>query len=906
MKDNKIRSLIDAKRSGKRVAAIDFVADNPEIPAVLSKLVKSVTPVQYDSRGHREISNIDSTTMREASHDIGRRSKDADIVMELFPEMELSAQILISSVISPNDMNSTEVNFTLPPNLRVSPLTAVLMPIIKEHFEKSYKIEPLLQKILFDALFGSGSYPIAVIPESSIDDLINGSTPISTEALQEYATEEGTFRPIGILGLPEVEHKKDNFSLESLSEFGRKSVGDTYRNIQFKDPNKNNKLIKVPNVTVTDNFDSLKMPKIISRARKQAVDTIIGGHSTMAGSLESLRTGSFSERLNDQQLADLFYKSTSRTYKNIVKVKTDSETSRSSIGEPLILKLPSESVIPVYTPGNEEKHVGYFVLLDGEGNPVSKNSITQSDADLRSRLSMNEDMSSFLLNRAANNYKTDCNKVTFHQASRVYADIIESDLLARLRNGIVGSVVSVAKNEEVYRIMLARSLVKQNTQILYIPVELMTYFALRYNDFGVGISLLDKMRNLNSLRAMLLFAKTMAQIKNSIGRSKVMIKLDPTDPNPQKTIEVAMHEIARTRQQGLPLGINTAGDLVDWVQKAGLEYGFEGHPGLPDVGFEFSEHATNFAEPNNELSEDLRKSAIMATGLSPETVDNGFQADFATTVVANNLLLSKRVQKIQETFVPLVSDHCRKVALHDAGIFEIVKNTIKDNLSKITDSESVDPIITQYKDSNTDLLVHLLTLEFLSNFEFNLARPDNAVIKNLQEAFDIYEQMLDKALNFYISSDMLPASMVGDEANSRVEEIKQILKAHFLRQWMNSNNVLPELADLGAVDENGQPLLDFGKILNSHVNAMSKSIISLLQKTVPVGQSADKDIQRISGGEDLGENSVSPSSSNSDSNSGGDGLDGFGDDDDAFGGSFDGVTDDGKNINEDQDGGQGL
>ena len=892
MVDNVIRALIEAKNSGKKVAAIDFVAKNPEIPAVLSKLVSSNYPIQHDNRGNRKIDQVDQSTMAEASAEISKSSKDASLMMELFPEMELASQILISSIISPKDMNSTELNYTVPNNLKVAPLTASLLSIIREHFEKTYKIEPLLPKILEDTLFGSGSYAIAVIPENSVDDLINGDSPVSLEAIKQYANDEGTFKSIGILGDP-FKAPSDNISLESaFNNRGKRTVDEEKRKVFIKDE-LTKKNIAIEHLFITDNFDTLKFSKILEKTRKEQVSLIVDRrNNAVSQSLESFQTS----KLNDLQLSGLFYKNKYSGYKNVVKVKTDSEIKRGMIGEPLILKLPSESVIPVYTPGNEEKHVGYFVLLDGEGNPLSKNSTAIQEGDLRSRLGMNNDMSSYILNKAAKNFNTDCSKVTFRQASKVYADIIEADLLARLRNGIVGPVVTIGKNEEIYRIMLARSLMKQNTQILYIPLDLVTYFAIKYNDYGVGVSLLDKMRNLNSLRAMLLFAKTIAQIKNSIGRTKVNIKIDPEDPNPQKTIETAMHEIARTRQQGFPLGINSAGDLVDWVQKAGIEYGFEGHPGLPDVALEFTEHATNYTEPSSDLSEELRKNAIMATGLSPETVDNGFASEFATTVVANNILLSKRVKKIQEIFVPQVTDHCRKVIFNNAYVFDQIKTTIKENLDKITKEDTKDEIILAYKDDNQELLIHLLALEFVSNFEVSLSEPDTVSLKNQMEAFMIHEEALDKAISYYISTDILPAALTGEEASQRVDEIKGIVKAYFMRQWMNNNHVLPELADMVSTDDSGEPYIDLANMHKDHINNMTKSIVGLLRKTVPVGQAADTDIAEITGGEDLGDSSVSSDTSSTDDSFGGDDLGGFGGEDDAFGGGFDDEMPEGEEL----------
>ena len=895
MSENTIKAIINAKKSGKSYAAIDFVASNPELPAILSKLVTSQYPVKHDNRGFREIDQIDQTTMKQASDVIASNIRDADVVMGLFPEMEMSAQILISSIISPKDMNNTEINFTVPTKLKISPIAGILINIIKEHFDKSYKIEPLLPKILREILFGSGSYPIAVIPENSVDDLINGSAVVSVESVKEFSSDDGSFKPLGILGDPQ-EKASQSFSLESLNKSAIKGINESSRFIKTTSID-NKTSLTLEHITVTDNFNGLKMPMLLERMRKERTEGVLGRNSSYSSyAYESFQ----STKLNDEQLSNLFYKNKTKIQKNIVKVKTDAEIGRTTIGEPLILKLPSEAVIPVYTPGNEEKHIGYFVLLDAEGNPLSRNSTQYQEADLRSRMGngTSNDMSSHLLRTASRNFQSDCKNITFRQASKVYADIIEADLLARLRNGIIGSAMSIGKNEEVYRIMLARSLMKQQTQLMYIPLELTTYFAFRFNDYGVGQSLIEGMKNLNSLRAMLLFSRTMAQIKNSIGRTKVNIKLDPQDPNPQKTIEIAMHEVAKTRQQGFPLGINNAGDLVDWVQKAGVEFGFEGHPGLPDVGLEFTEHSTNYTEPSAELSEELRKNSIMALGLSPETVDNGFSSEFATTVVANNLLLSKRVSQIQEAFVPQITDHCRKVALNNAYVLDTIKSAIEEHLSKIVEVKNTDPVIEAYKD-NKELLVHLLSLEFLSNFEVSLAQPDTVALKNQMEAFEIHEQALDKAISYYISTDILPSALVGEKTGERVDEIKAIIKAYYMRQWLTQNHVLPELIELGNTDQDGKAMIDIAQLTKDHINAMSKSIVGLLQKTVIVGKAADQDIEKITGGDDLGESSVSSDSDSDDSSDTmKDDMGGFGGEDDPLAGD---TSDDGMDEMPDLD-----
>ena len=429
------------------------------------------------------------------------------------------------------------------------------------------------------------------------------------------------------------------------------------------------------------------------------------------------------------------------------------------MGAPLVMKLPSEAVIPVFTPGNEEQHVGYFVLIDSEGNPVNKNSDNNHFDDLQMRINnSSNNMSSYLLNQAKKTVSADCTSLNVQQATRVYADIIEADLMARLRNGINGSNVKIARNEEVYRIMLSRTFQNQYTQLVYIPIDLITYFAYKFDNRGIGKSLLDDMRILNSLRAMVLFSKVMATIKNSIGRTQVALKLDEKDPNPQKTIETAIHEVSKTRQQYFPLGLSTPGDLVDWVQKSGYEYTFTGHPGLPDTSIEFSEKNSSYAPPDTDLEDDLRKRAIMATGLSPETVDSGFSAEFATTVVANNILLAKRVLQIQEVFIPQITDFVRKLILNNGSLINELKETIKSNLDKVKENDNIEEEVFL---ANTDLIVTSILATFIEDLEVNLPQPNSITLENQMAAFDTYVESLDKALNFYISSEMLTSSFAG-------------------------------------------------------------------------------------------------------------------------------------------------
>jgi len=198
------------------------------------------------------------------------------------------------------------------------------------------------------------------------------------------------------------------------------------------------------------------------------------------------------------------------------RVKTETETSRRSIGRPLILKLPSESVIPVTLPNDITNPIGFFVLLDNNGYPITKNTSNFNEGNLNDLLQNNTNLSSLLIEKTRQSVGSTCKKIDFNQAVSLYTQIMETDLINRLKNGIYKTNMNVAMNQEVLRIMLARTLKNMQTQLLFIPSELVSYFAIKYHSNGVGKSLLDNLKILTSLRAVLLFSRIMGEIKSSI------------------------------------------------------------------------------------------------------------------------------------------------------------------------------------------------------------------------------------------------------------------------------------------------------------------------------------------------------------------------------------------------------
>lgn len=887
-----IKKAIALANSGQQIPVMELVRRNPEMAAVISKLHMATVKPVYDHEGNQQQLTPDLAHMRTAVSRAAQSIQDNHTVMQTLPDIQLASQILVSSIISPTDMNKTELHYHGPEGLIAPNVAASMVDIISDHFEQIYKIKTQLPLYLNTILFTAGSRPIAVIPENSIDEVINGRRRVSMESLSQSIDKDGEVINIRILG-PAIRNKPtaDRNPGIALEAFDDIAAGPPIKHHITLEGWMDEKPLETF-ITVVDNPDTLKIPQINQRIRENKIATAVkAGYA-----LESM-TNQVPEKikkLTDQELANVLFKDPSFSFQPISSLKTQEQLSRKTVGNPLVLELPPESVIPVHVPGNVTEHIGYFVMLDMDGNPIVRHDSTDYFEQLSNRMSSGDSFASTMLNKVKTqmsgfNY---VNRSHLEMSSRMYGEAIEQDLIARLRNGVYGNGVALAKNEEIYRIMMARALQKKHTQLLFLPVELVTYFAFKYSPDGMGVSLLEDMKIINSLRAMLQFSNVMAAVRNSIGRTEVKIKLDEDDPDPDKTLEIVMHEIQKTRHAAFPIGVSNPVDMVDWMGRAGFEFTHEGHPAMPDVRVDFGEKSTSYPKPDTELDDQLRKRSIMALGLSPENVDAGFNAEFATSIVNNNLLLAKRVAQIQELFCKPLSEHHRKIIMNSEGLLKKLRGVLiehyaelrsqfKDNVEKLMTApdggEKIDEASIKH------YVVGELLNQFVRGLTVTLPTPTTITLKNQLESLKDYTEALEAGLDATISSEFITSDMNGEIA-AQIDTIKAMAKAYFIRKWMSDNGMLNELSELTTRDENGKPVLNLFEANKKHVEALTLAATATVVAMQTDKVAHDKvlnDATQASGGLEGGATPPTDDTTTTDDNGdGGDGGDATGDDPD--------------------------
>lgn len=852
--------------SGVRRPASQIVKDL-DTAALISKMVRphqeSLVKISEPESGNSAILN---NGVDQISKSIMLRKEDNENVFKLFPDIELSVQILISSILSPKDMVQSDLIFRAKDSKLPPSMVAKMIKYLKTELETHYKLSEEAPEILRDALFLTGSHVKLLLPESAVDALINQNQQITTESI--YSTDlfmrdaNGQMRvkSLGILGDPRSgQQSQRTFALESIISPSRYTSYETKLYVESVDESIAKdyadinisafKNLMSDQVEVTDNFHCLKIPKLAETAAKTALSTHT--HGTMARVIQE----SFADtdkKMTPKELEQVLYKQNQADYKPFIAVPASANLKRRSVGRGFRMTIPSEAAIPVYVPGNFREHIGYFIPTDMDGNPVTIEGVSSDSAGGLATAMQSEKaqtaISSLLTDKARRNLDTLNHVPMLDRITDLYANIIERDLLERLLRGR-GQKLSVGRNNEFYRVMLSRTLQAKMTRLIYVPAEYITYFAFNFHRNGVGKSYLDDLSNITSLRAMILFSKVMAKIKSSISVTDVLVQLDERDPDPQKTIEQAKHLVARSRQQFFPHGLNRVVDLTNWLQAAGIQIRFEGHPRLPKTRFEFENKNVQHTEPDSELDEQLRYQTYMHFGLSPETVDSAAKTEFATTIENQSVLFSRRVTMLSNIFSRDMTDYGRKIIRTDEVILKDLVEIMKEHRGELEASLS-DEELAMYKSDPVGFTTYILDF-FLETFEIDLPKPESTKTQNQVQALEAEINKVEKALEFIFSSDVLPSELAG-EANNYVEAAKASWKAAIIRRWMADNNFAPEVFEITNCSEEGRPMSNLLEISKSHTQSVMLNIVSFLKAMKSSREASDKDLEKINAGESSG------------------------------------------------------
>ena len=759
------QSLLEVMQHNKeqKRAVSRIIESNPQNLPLLPKLI-------VDPKGNALPQEIDRMQINRGileniHHQIQTNRTNNKNIIKLFPDIEMSIQILVSSILSPKKMTDIALTYKLGKNVQLPPtLTSALLAKLQEYLTETYGLEEKLPEMVREALFSSGSYVMAVVPEASVDETVNADLvgSFSTEAFKQRADQliHELTCPINVVG--SVGTDKPLSERVDAQEFVRYLAGES--------------LVRVTDNPGVFHFSVLK-EKIAGALTKRSYR---GGQAIAQESREKI------------QYLDIFRRrDTKAGASTVTSVRTRDDTRRESLGAPMVMRIPSESAIPVSVPGNESEHIGYLVLLDESGKPLNaEHSYEHPEKLMQGAYGASTGAGQTPVQIAYRNLVADTQaKVDTAQLFAMYKDVLENQLYASIQGSLSGKNVTIANKNDIYFLMFSRALAAQRTSVLFIPQELVCYLAFYYDEYGVGKSILDNLSILCSLRSILLFARVMAQAKSAIDVTKVNVQLSPEDPDPQKTISIIQDGVLKLRQNFFPLGINNPVDLINWIQRAGLQFAYSNNPLVPDVKIDFENANTSHTEPNSELEENLRKQTFQAMGLPPETIDNAFSPDFATNVVNNNILLSKRVLVYQKALCNTLNKLVGALVYNDEELRKQLGAMLIKSKGELMGSFTEEQKQAMGKDEEGFIQGFLDQLS--ESILVELPKPENTNLLNLTQEFEVYRQGLEQVIESVVSSEIFSEDLAG-EMSAHIDTIKSAFKHHLVRKWCADNNYYPE------------------------------------------------------------------------------------------------------------------
>ncbi len=772
------------------------------------------------------------------SRSIERINDNANI-LQMLPDTKQSIEIIIGTVLSPKDMMQPTLTFRNT-NKVFGDAAGSMIKMIENYFTSSYKIQDKLSDMLWDIVGKTGSYPIAVLPETSVDHMINSNTRVTMEDVTgSLFSNDGKLQNLGYLG--GSGKQDDQVSTEDLSfiDFMKSVSLENYAETSAKRQINDVLLDSCLNIKVLDNFDALKLPLLKNKISRQASHDIVQlrretvqdkrfiGHRIASSEAMRVDTRDYTQGSETEKQLNKFYPDRQFKSTPVMRVRSRMNLEKETVGHPLCLKIPTEATVPVYNPMDPRDHIGYFIMIDQTGNAVRLTDLDNMYKMLQtsSNVASNSSVMSYLLQQSANASNPasfDINRLTmmegFGRAAPIFQEMVERDLLERLSRGTFGTGLSLGRIETASMIMLSRAIAGKHTQLLFIPADLMSYLAIDFDEYGLGKTLLDDSKLIAALRSMNMVVNSIASSKNAITKRILNAELDPAEKNPQKAMQMIMHEYVKGTQAEYPLTNNPV-DQINFLQMAGVQVNIADHPRLPSskLGVDYIDN--QYKPIDTTFDEWLKKLHAQAIGVSPELIEGAGSTDFATQTVLANVLTARRIDMISRKFTASLTGFIRTYTYNSQILFDELKALVKTNHIRLKKADGT--ILTD------DEVVVL----FIEAIEVSLPAPDTTQQKEQKEAFEAQAEFYETAITYFFDPEFLTESDLGRLGSmENIGKLQKYIKSHFMRQWMQENGVMTELFDMITTDAKGRPLIDFLEQKDKHMEALMSSLMPLMKK----------------------------------------------------------------------------
>jgi hypothetical protein len=357
---------------------------------------------------------------------------------------------------------------------------------------------------------------------------------------------------------------------------------------------------------------------------------------------------------------------------------------------PLLVELPTESVIPLIVPNNPKSHIGYFVLMDETGNPLNLSS-TVSDEALNAKLAEHDKNTVIGSMYAAfgKDAKTVQKSDALKTVRRVYQSMVEQYLSAKVAPLGHHGLKPVMMNG-IYNHLLSRYLEARGTRVVFVPAEFISYLCYQYNEDGTGRSKLESLKFVLSIRISLIVARTMTALNSAMDRKKVTVNF-PTDENSIQLDPVRIMESIRNAMRdkySMKLSSDPNQIMNDIADRA-LTIKAEGMAGLQGFSIDHEDASGSRGGGDNgaatDLSNDIRNMIILGLDVPPAAANALGENEFSRSVVTSSLFFARKIMQMQKPTIECCTEEVQNFVRYNGTLCADIRAFLKPEKADDTD-----------------------------------------------------------------------------------------------------------------------------------------------------------------------------------------------------------------------------
>ena len=866
------------------------LSSGPTVPA---------TSIHYGMFSTAELRHVDGIVANPKSNqvterdiigqlkDVASNSKkmmdEIDTLKMMAPEIAMAETIIISSIMSPVDLQTDVVSVAVDSKEISEDAQTKINELLTNYFNDEYKLGPKLVDWLGTAAFHDGAKAIMILPQTEIDVLNRVADDWSPEILKDYKELKSSLSAsTETLQIKNDDVRKQaiedltTVATEALSNLG---VGSEFmtkekkEKFEYEDEN-GNKIRGAPPKTeaiaknlVENSFKLLRQsPDGCGVIVTRDLSTINSGMRDAAAVLDRYSAEA------EKQIDGYFAKDGKSGNRPQFPVLSISDIIKTNEGDlPILIEFPTDAVIPVCAPGDNKNHLGYFVLVNEYGQPIrgeytfdgtSNNDLTHRLATNAARsIFGNANVSSFQVAGMTDNQIMD-------NVTKVFSVAVNYLLKSKLnKDGLKGLSVNV--HEAVGKALFYNLLSKNQIKMVFIPEPMMVYYRFDHRPDGTGKSMLEDIKFLLAMRCTLMVAKLMAAIDNATKHRVIEVQVDDKNVNPLETMELARQTFINKKAPNITNDPRTAAESIINQHLSIRPKGLQGV--IDDLSVT---HETQYGQsqaPDNELLDNINN--MIGQGLKiPATVLNNLnEAEYARSVATSNLFFANNVRNWQAMIRPYNKKFLINYILSSHQLIKEIQDIIQADLDGSDDPKTKKNTSECIK-NNQEKQATELVKKVLGTIELILAPPNMSTSKAHFEELNAEADAIDKLLNLIYPDDVAPS----DELKSYMTSLRAIVASKLIKTFLPKLGVheIAEVPDVLDIDtEESKNIILFLANLKRRMDDLSK---------LATGQLPTNPEDNSGGSTDFGGSEPSPEQGGGEEPSGGEGGESGGENDMSF------------------------